>query len=152
MRPVLNQMAAAGRLSSKAAYEHPRRRSLRSALTGKEIRLIDRSPEPLPLAPGDALILASDGLETLGRREIGRILKRASHLGPATIVTRLLDAVRNARNPHQDNVTIIAYRVTQEADARRAGRKAGMGRFLPWLMLAGVLIAAALFGLHVVPF
>jgi serine/threonine protein phosphatase PrpC len=147
MRSVLRKMVAAGRVSARAASQDPRRSMLRSALRGGEIRLIDGSPVPLPLIPGDLVILASDGLETLKSRAIVRVLKRAAALDPALVVDRLLSAVRAARTPHQDNVTIIFYRFADSSNARPAKPGANLGRGLLWLVLAGVLLWAAAYGL-----
>ena len=111
MRPVFSKLVAAGRLSARTASQNPRRHVLRSALTGGEIRLTSSSEEPLVLLPGDCIILASDGLETLSSRTIADILMRTTGMSSLAIVKRLLKATRAARNRHQDNTTIIVHRV-----------------------------------------
>jgi serine/threonine protein phosphatase PrpC len=147
MRPVLSKLVAAGRLSARAASQHPRRHVLRSALTGGEIKLTNISSEPLSLLPGDWVILASDGLETLSDRAITAILIRATSMSSLAIAKRLLEAIRAERNRHQDNTTIIVYRVIpagsdllEENAATRISR--AFGRLFRPFLLAGALLSA----------
>jgi PPM family protein phosphatase len=109
MRPVLAELVSSGRMTADLAARDPRRGALRSSLTGKQIPLIDNSLEPLVLNPGDHILLASDGLETLNSRAISRIIRRARNLTPREIVGRLLTAVQSERRRHQDNTTVILY-------------------------------------------
>ena len=111
MRPVFSELVAAGRLSARAASEHPRRHALRSAITGGEIRHISASVEPLLLLPGDCVILASDGLETLSSRTIVNVLERTADMNALAVVQHLLKAVRGERSRNQDNTTVIFHRV-----------------------------------------
>lgn len=113
MRPVFSKLVSAGRLSARAASQHPRRHALRSALTGGEIKHTSTSAEPLVLLPDDCVILASDGLETLSNRVIANLMKRSTGLSSLAIVQHLLKAVRAERHRHQDNTTIIVHRVTR---------------------------------------
>jgi protein phosphatase len=110
MRPVLAELVSSGRMTADMAARDPRRGALRSALTGKQIALISNSREPFVLNPGDHILLATDGLETLSARAIARIVTRARKLTPREIVARLLTAVQSERRRHQDNTTIILYR------------------------------------------
>jgi serine/threonine protein phosphatase PrpC len=149
MRSELRKMVAAGQLSATAASQDPRRSMLRSALRGSDIRLIDASSQPLPLIPGDVVILASDGLETLKSRALARILNRAASLDAAGVVDRLMNAIRTLRNRQQDNVTIICYRVADTRFGRppEPGTKAGLA--VPLLILVVVLLLATAYGLSV---
>jgi serine/threonine protein phosphatase PrpC len=148
MRPVFAEMIAAGRLSAKTAALDPRRHSLRSALVGGEIRLVDHSPGPLPLRPGDAVILASDGLETLSTRTIAKILRRQAGMAPTGIVECLLDAVRSARARAQDNTTMIVYRFARSDAAGPSKSSPEMGRFLLWFVLAAAVLFALAYGVQ----
>ncbi len=65
LAPELDRLAKAGRISEEDARRDPRRHMLRSAVTGDEIDLVDLSMRPLQVEPGDYIILASDGLQTL---------------------------------------------------------------------------------------
>ena len=156
MRPVLAEMVAAGRLSAKEAAQDPRRHSLRSALRGNEIRLIDTSPEPVLLMPDDALILASDGFESLSSRSVCKILRRQIRLSPTRIVERLLTAIRAARAPNQDNATVIFYCFTQRNDFGRerndfpsARQRTGGMRVYFWLALGAALLCALVYGFQI---
>jgi serine/threonine protein phosphatase PrpC len=148
MRPVLAEMIAAGRLSAKTAALDPRRHSLRSALTGQEIPLIDHSQAPLPLRSGDAVILASDGLETLSSQTVAKILRRQTGTGPARTVEGLLDALQSARASSQDNATLIVYSPASPDGARQSYSGSDTRRFVPWLVLAAGLLLALAYGLQ----
>ncbi|HXJ00605.1 MAG TPA: protein phosphatase 2C domain-containing protein [Micropepsaceae bacterium] len=113
MRPVLSRLVAAGRLSAGMASRDPRRHSLRSAVTGGEIPHICSAPEPFMLLPGDCVILASDGLETLSSRSIASILKRTAGMNSLAVVQHLLKATRAGGSRNQDNTTIIVHRVAR---------------------------------------
>jgi protein phosphatase len=109
LAPELDKLAAAGKMSWKAARSDPRRHILRSALTGGEIELVDRSHRPLVLQPADTVILASDGIHALSQADIVRVMGDAP--SPAAIADRLLAAVEGVGDPHQDNTTLIVVRV-----------------------------------------
>jgi serine/threonine protein phosphatase PrpC len=84
---------------------------LRSALMGKELRLVDSSNNPLPLLPDDCIIVASDGLGSIGDRKIASILRRSAARTPAEILDLLIKSVRSTPIVKQDNTTVIFYRV-----------------------------------------
>jgi protein phosphatase len=108
MAPEIDKLAAAGRISWEAARSDPRRHFLRSALTGGEIDLVDRSHRPLTLQPGDVVIVASDGIHTLSHPQIARL---AATGGPDGVADALLAAVEAAGEPYQDNTTVVVVRV-----------------------------------------
>jgi formylglycine-generating enzyme required for sulfatase activity/serine/threonine protein phosphatase PrpC len=81
------------------------RNMLMSAMTGEEISTIDVSEEPIKLKPGDRVIVASDGLDTLGA---GAIIQYSSWSATAKeCVYALLKAVEDANKINQDNTTLI---------------------------------------------
>jgi protein phosphatase len=112
LAPEIDKLAAAGRMSWEDAKADPRRHFLRSALTGAEIELIDRSQRPLPLEPGDVVILASDGIHTLSEADILRITIENATQGPEAIAETLLAAVEAAGDLYQDNTTVVVVCVT----------------------------------------
>lgn len=112
LAPELDRLAAAGRISAEEARQDPRRSMLRSAVTGDEIDLIDRSRNALQLEPDDYVILASDGLQTLEDSEIERIVAAYSADGPDAVAAALIRSVEAVRAPHQDNATVVAVRVS----------------------------------------
>jgi serine/threonine protein phosphatase PrpC len=113
LAPLLDQLAAAGKITESEALADPRRHMLRSAITGSEIELIDLPVRPLELLPGDCVIIASDGIHTLDAGEISRIVAAYRADGADAIAAALVRAVENLRDPHQDNVTVIAVEVRE---------------------------------------
>ena len=116
MRPVLEDLVRQGRMAPEDAREAAAHQ-LRSALTGGALTLVDEAAPPVRLAAGDAVVLASDGLETLSTAEIRRLCSGAPTAAAA--VTALLRAVEAADRPRQDNATVVVYRHTGEAAVRR---------------------------------
>ncbi len=87
------------------------RNMLMSAMTGDEISSIDVTKIPVKLKPGDRVIVASDGLDTLGD---GAIIQYSSWSSTAKeCVLALLKAVEEANKPNQDNTTLIVIDVKQ---------------------------------------
>jgi protein phosphatase len=110
LAPELDNLAAAGRITAEEARNDPRRHMLRSAVTGDELDLVDLPRRPLALEPGDYVILASDGLQTLERSEIERIISAYGGDGADAVARALIRAIELIRDPHQDNATVIAVR------------------------------------------
>ena len=115
LAPELDKMVATGAMSEQEAAADPRRHFLRSALTGNDIEMIDVTPRPLPLAAGDVVIVASDGLHTLEEDEITRIVDQFRPEGVARVAKGLIDSVMAHRLPHQDNTTVIVTAVGGDA-------------------------------------
>ncbi len=112
LAPALDQLARDGHISREAALTDPRRHMLRSALTGEPLDLVDRSHKPLALTPGDIVILASDGIQTLETSELARLVTANRDAGAERIATGLIAAVERMGIPHQDNTTIMVVRKT----------------------------------------
>ena len=104
---TLRKMVQAGEVTEEEAAEHPDRHSITSALMGKDIEKVDLQSDQL--APGELLLMASDGVQTLSDvtgGEIETILKReAADLEKA--VGCLLTAIEERGNEYQDNATVI---------------------------------------------
>ena len=93
------------------------RNMLMSAMTGDEIAEIDCPDQPFELKPGDRLIVASDGLDTLSE---GSILQFSAWASSAKeCVDTLLKAVEDANKPRQDNTTVVIVDI-MERDAPEA--------------------------------
>ncbi len=92
---------------------------LLSALTGKPLTLIDQPADSRLLQPGDCLIVASDGIETLSPDEILETAARAPTAPPSRIAARLVRRIARAKDPRQDNVTVIIYRWPVSGKKRR---------------------------------
>jgi protein phosphatase len=113
LAPEIDRWAELGRISWEAALADPSRHVLRSALTGSSIEMIDRPRAPLPLKPGDAIILASDGIHSLAEPDIARIATAAATSDAAA--EALLAAVAAVDDPHQDNTTVVVVRLASQA-------------------------------------
>lgn len=109
MRPLLLELAEAGELSREEVLNHPVAHQLRSVVHGRDLPLVDMAAEGYPLAAGDVVLLASDGVETLSEEALTATLQ--AHADDAGALTRaLLDSVAAAGVPRQDNTTVLAYR------------------------------------------
>ncbi len=87
------------------------RNMLMSAMTGEEISSIDVSESPVKVKPGDRILIASDGLDTLGN---GAIIQYSSWSATAKeCVYALLKAVEDANKINQDNTTLIVVDVKE---------------------------------------
>jgi serine/threonine protein phosphatase PrpC len=76
------------------------------------MELIDRSRRPLPLEKDDVVILASDGIHTLGEADIMRLVQENMGKGCEAIADALLASVEAAGDIYQDNTTVVVIRVT----------------------------------------
>lgn len=121
MRPLLLQLAEVGEMSREEALNHPVANQLRSVVHGNDLPLVDMAAEGCPLAAGDVVLLASDGIETLSEAALTETLQ--AHADDAGALTRaLLDGVTAAGVPRQDNTTVLACRVAGTAAQPRAPR------------------------------
>lgn len=110
MRPLLRELAEAGELSEEEVLNHPVAHQLRSVVHGRDLPLVNMAAEGYPLAAGDVILLASDGIETLSAAALTETLQ--AHADDAGALTQaLLDGVEAAGVPRQDNTTVLAYRV-----------------------------------------
>ena len=95
--PQIDAMVERGMITAEEAAVHPGRHTLREAVMGEPLTLIDQGSREL--AKDAKLLLCSDGVESLASDKIA--------LGAALPLRGLLDAVLAVGMPHQDNVTII---------------------------------------------
>ncbi len=109
---LLDKQVEAHLISPEQALNDPRRRTLRSALIGEPIVAQDIRSEPERLVHGDWVIIASDGLETLSGDEIAGIIGEHTDDAPAVLARALLDAVLRHRVAHQDNISVVAIKVS----------------------------------------
>ena len=97
MAPQIDEMVKRGLLTAEEAEHHPGRHTLREAVMGDPLTLIDKGSRKL--AVDARLLLCSDGVQSLSAAEIAA--------GAARPVQGLIDAVLAAAKEHQDNVTVI---------------------------------------------
>jgi PPM family protein phosphatase len=108
---LLDKQAAAGLITYEEAHDSPNRHSLRSALIGGPIAIRDIVHAPQSLLPGDWVIVASDGLETLAGDEIATAIGNTSAATPGDLTRRLLDLIDRRALSNQDNTSLIAVSV-----------------------------------------
>jgi protein phosphatase len=106
MKPVLDRMVRTNIISPEEARNHPDRNALRSAISGGEVALIDRGGAPVPLRKGDAVVIASDGLDTLADHTIWKMLKPRLFRSARSLASSLVEACLKSGGPHQDNTTV----------------------------------------------
>ncbi len=108
---LLDAAVARGTLSAADAETHPERESLTSFIGTENLEEIDASAEPIPLLPGDAVLLASDGLfKTLSNGEMLACMNGNPLSWPDALVTQTIAKKRE----HQDNVTVLSVTVESE--------------------------------------
>jgi PPM family protein phosphatase len=115
LSPVLDKMVAEGRMNAAVARIDPRRHYLRSALTGGEIEMIDVTPRPLPLATGDIVIVASDGLHTFDDTRLAELITAVADEPAARIAAHLIEAIDRNGATNQDNTTVAAILIGNDA-------------------------------------
>jgi serine/threonine protein phosphatase PrpC len=97
MAPQIDEMLKRGLLTEEEAVHHPARHTLREAVMGEPLTLIDKGSRRLG---ADAkLLLCSDGVQTLSSKDI--------EAGAVKPVRGLIDAVLAAADEHQDNITVV---------------------------------------------
>lgn len=112
MMPVLVQEVELGCLDRRMLEFHPDRNALRSALTGRDIELIDCPAEGLELLSGDIIVVASDGIQTLSEEAIATCLTEYEDRTAEEISQELIDAVSAVNKPRQDNTSINVIKLT----------------------------------------
>ena len=97
MAPQIDALVERGMLTAEEAEHHPGRHTLREAVMGDPLTLIDKGSRRL--VAGDRLLLCSDGVQTLSVEQIAAQAAR-----PASV---LVEAVLAVARDHQDNVTVV---------------------------------------------
>ena len=87
---------------------------LSSALQGVEIPRIDGPVHAVPLHEGDAVILASDGLDTLRTETIAGIAASDAGRANSDLAWNLIEAVIAADRNEQDNTTAVCLRMPED--------------------------------------
>jgi PPM family protein phosphatase len=109
---VVGALLRAGKLSPDEAHQHPRRNEILQAVG--VARTIDPERQRWTLAPGDVVLLCSDGLwEMLGEVEMAAVLG-----GPLSLAERAVRLVELANEAGgRDNVTVVLYEHPPPASA-----------------------------------
>ncbi len=111
LAPQIDLMIQRGLISPDVGRRHPDRNVLTSVLHGQRIARIDCPEAPLRLKPGDILIVASDGIQSIDEDRLAAIC--AAHLrDPAFRLTAaLLGEIERMADPDQDNASCAVIRV-----------------------------------------
>jgi serine/threonine protein phosphatase PrpC len=97
MAPQIDALVQRGMMTAEEAEHHPGRHTLREAVMGEPLSLIDKGSRKL--GPDARLLLCSDGVQSLTPEQI---------LGQAgRPVSGIIEAVLAAAKEHQDNITVI---------------------------------------------
>ena len=108
MASVLDQMADRGEITRDEALQDSRRNVLRSALTGEAPSLIDVNLEGVPVAEGDRLYFATDGILRIEQQRLFGLLESDCH--PERAIGAVMDALKTSGHRPLDNTTIVACR------------------------------------------
>ena len=96
----------AGRRNLEETLQNPDGRKLTSFIGMGKLRFVDTCHSPIPLEPGDRLVLMSDGIYNIIQEDrLAEILKRYPDVDQATAVIDRI--IRETNHPHQDNYTAI---------------------------------------------
>lgn len=109
----LDDQVKQGLLTPEQAAQDRRRNQLFHALLGDPLDHYERFGGFKDLEPGDAVLLASDGLKTLTDEQVGGLIGRHLADAPEAIVTRILDAVDAENRDRQDNTSVILVKVRE---------------------------------------
>ena len=119
MRPIIDQMIVNGELTQEEATKDSRSSMLRSALQGKEIKLIDING--ISLSANDRLCVASDGIMAL---ESALIKKRLiEETTPERQVRQLIAEVQTSGTGSLDNTTIVVFEMKSDRSVGSMIRK-----------------------------
>ena len=120
---LVAELVRSGRLTEEEAAVHPHRSVITRALgTEADVEVDTRT---LDVAPGDLVLLCSDGLSAMVRDdEIARVLE-ASAGDPHDAAEALIRAANAAGG--DDNVTVVLFEILEGEPAPRAAAAAGDG-------------------------
>lgn len=131
LAPQIDWMVRNGQMDAEFGRTHPDRNCLTSVLMGGAVERIDCPDAPFLLEPGDVVLMASDGLQTLDEAAIAEVLRRHKGARSEVLAQELIDEVGRQGDPDQDNVSLT---VLQRRPARNvrpvavAARGAAGGR------------------------
>ena len=113
----LDEMVRRGELSEDAARNDPERAALTSAIQGTLLEEVAQGV--LPLAAGDMVLLASDGVLTLPYDAIESICAELGGQGAQRVAQEIVDRIDARGKPGQDNATLVAVCHASGADDER---------------------------------
>lgn len=149
---MVADMVRRGTLTLEESRHHPNRSVITRALGSDPNLLVDTLE--VDAAPGDRLLLCSDGLTSMVEDQLIEQVLGASHT-PQQTVDRLIGYALDAGG--QDNVTVVVVDIERGTDAgtaqdtgsrsqQRSGSRWALG--LLWVLLAAALIGGAIWGTY----
>ncbi len=112
LTPLLDERVRRGELTAEEALHHPDRHTLQAAVLGMPLMMIDHNLEPFILNKGDILVGASDGIFTLGTRQLEELLSFGQHTTADKIADAIIFAIRRINHERQDNATVAVVKIT----------------------------------------
>lgn len=104
----LDEMARRGEITAAEAASHPERPLITSVIQGGPIDEVAEGR--LPLASGDLVILATDGMETLGEDGIASACGEHAADGAEDIARAMTRRIERIGSWNQDNATVVVVR------------------------------------------
>lgn len=104
----LDEMARRGEITAAEAASHPERPLITSVIQGGPIDEVAEGG--LPLETGDVVILATDGVETLGEDGIASACGRHAADGAEDIARAMTRRIERIGSWNQDNATVVVVR------------------------------------------
>ena len=107
MRGIYEEFVKSGTMSFEEALSQGH--SLRSAVTGEKIPLIDSPATPYPMLPGDRILLSSDGSdELLLPTPMSAELREMFNDTSLNLAVAVVEACQRLNLPEADNVTVLS--------------------------------------------
>ncbi len=142
MAPVFERLVAMGEMSASAAEHDGQRHALRSAVTRRPIHRVDGPEQPLRLQPGDAVLVASDGLGGLAAADIVAALTPSAGSAEQHLQA-LFERLQQRQNPQQDNASAVLLELPPlTGDARAIGGGVARWTASRWRHPIGLILLA----------
>ncbi|MDC0663159.1 PP2C family protein-serine/threonine phosphatase [Marinobacter sp. SS21] len=119
MAPVFERLVAMGEMSATAAEQDGQRHALRSVVTRQPIHRVDGPEQPLRLQPGDAVLVASDGLGDLAAEDIIAALAPSAGNTEQRLQS-LFERLQQRQDPQQDNASAVLLEIPPHTDSALA--------------------------------
>ena len=104
----LDAMARRGEITATEAAADPERALITSVIMG--LPLEEVAAGSMPLEPGDLLVLATDGVETLGADGIASVCGEQAGADAEEIAVAILRRIEEIGSRNQDNATVVVVR------------------------------------------